>query len=540
MALTKVTNSMILGSYANAADYGMSESASADANCSAVQAALLSGNKVVVVPPGSYSWNPAYMLYNDGVYAQTTRTGISIPSGVTLLGYGVTLTSVNTNRDNYAMMASFKTTGVNIKGFTLIGDRDINTVVYIPGADYGFGIDFRDVTDASVEDVISTKMWGDSFYLGIVDSAGTGSNRVTYRNITGINSRRQGLSITGGENIIVAEYRFEDISGAAFGPGAGIDIEPNTTALCNNIQLLNGYVSTSNRPIQVFKTANLIINNLQVVDCGILFPILNDRVYDASISNVVSVGGTASNYGIIWQLSRTLVRVSVSNCQIGSVSLYPFYMEEDLSGAYTWSEVSFNDCVWYVKDAPVNTSYVNVSTYGAVTFNTCVVHIPSGFGPADAVNLTGTDIIDCTNTVWQNCTISNLGTATLSSDVGIYGNRGNVFTGSTYNEDYASLSNGWTTLAGYQQQAIVRVLTGEVRLYGTITGGIMLAGTTIVTMPVGFRPAQIETCLIAVEDGAGAITVSMVSISTAGVITLLSTVPANTKLTLNSVRYLAA
>jgi hypothetical protein len=43
-----------------------------------------------------------------------------------------------------------------------------------------------------------------------------------------------------------------------------------------------------------------------------------------------------------------------------------------------------------------------------------------------------------------------------------------------------------------------------------------------------------------VENGAGTVTASMVEISTAGVITLLSTVPTNAKLTLNGVRYLAA
>ena len=110
----------------------------------------------------------------------------------------------------------------------------------------------------------------------------------------------------------------------------------------------------------------------------------------------------------------------------------------------------------------------------------------------------------------------------------------------TFIEDYATLSNGWTSLATYQQQAIIKDASGEVRLYGTITAGTTTAGTAFVTMPVGFRPTQIETCVIAVENGAGTVTASMVQISTAGVITLLSTVPTNAKLTLNSVRYLAA
>jgi hypothetical protein len=538
MSLTKVTNSMILGSYANAADYGMSTTASADTNCAAVQAALMSGNTVVVVPPGSYSWNPAYMLYNDGTFSQATRTGISIPSGITLLGYGVTLISVNTNRNNYDMMASFKTTGVNIKGFTLIGDRDINTVVPTPGVDFGFGIDFRDVTNATVEDVISNKMYGDSFYLGVIDTAGTGSNRVTYRNIIGINSRRQGLSITGGQRIIVDGYRFENIVGASLGPCAGIDIEPNTTALCNDVQLLNGYVETSNRPIQVFKTSNLIINNLQVENCSILFPLLSDRVYDTSITNVVARGGGSSNYGILWQLSRTLVRVAISNCQIGVVNLFPFYMEEDTTGAYQWADVSINNCVFYVKDAPVSTSLADVTTYGAISFNNTVVIIPSTFAPADAVNLTGTNIINCENTIWQNCTINNLGTATLTANVGVFGNRGNVFSNVGFNEDYASLSNGWTTVGGYQQQSIIRDSNGEIRIYGVLTGGTRTAGTVFMTLPAGFRPELPQVCGITV-DNAGTITAATVEVAVNGNVTFQYTIPANDEITLTSIRFLA-
>jgi len=425
--------------------FGIISSALADVNCAAMQSAFTAGYKVVMVPPGNYSWNPRFMLYNDGTYSQSTRVGVSIPSGVTLLGYGATLTSINTNSDNYDMLSSFKTTGVSIKGFTLIGDRDTNTSDPTVPNDYGFGIDFRDVTDASVEDVISNKMWGDSFYLGIIDIAGTGSNKVAYRNITGINSRRQGLSIAGGQKIIVDGYRFENIVGAVSGPCAGIDIEPNTSALCSDIQLLNGYVSTLNRTILVYKTINLIIDNLQVEDCSVLFPTLADRVYDTSISNVVARGGATSKYGILWQLSKTLVRVTISNCKIGVVSLYPFFMEEDTTASYKWVDVVFNDCAFYVKGAPVSTSIANVSTYGAISFNNTSVLVPTEFTPTETVNLTSTRIISCSNTIWKDCLFDNRGTATLIMDVGVLGNHGNIFSNCKYIPDYVPTSGALVT-----------------------------------------------------------------------------------------------
>ena len=150
-------------------DFGASPSATADVNTDAFNKACQAAT-TIYFPPGNYAINPRFMLYNDGTYSQVTRVGVSIPSGRTLLGYGVTLTSINTNSDNYSLLASFRTTGVNIKGFTLIGDRDSNGSNPLVPNDYGFGIDFRDVTNASVEDVISNKMWGDSFYLGVTDT----------------------------------------------------------------------------------------------------------------------------------------------------------------------------------------------------------------------------------------------------------------------------------------------------------------------------------------------------------------------------------
>jgi hypothetical protein len=540
MSLTKVTNSMILGSYANAADYGMDTGASADVNCAALQAALLSGNTVVVVPPGNYSWNPRYMLYNDGVYAQSTRVGVSIPSGVTLLGYGVTLTSINTNSEFYGMLASYKTTGVNIKGFTLIGDRDSNGSNPLLPNDFGFGIDFRDVTNASVEDVISNKMWGDSFYLGVTDVLGTGSSGVTYRNIIGINSRRQGLSITGGNNIIVDGYRFEDIVGAAAGPCAGIDIEPNTGDFCDNIQILNGYVSNSNQPVLVFKTINLIVNNLQSDNNAVLMPRLVDRVYDACISNVVSRGGASTNYGVLWQLSRNLENISIENCQIGTAGLFQFFMSEDTTGGYDWYNVVFSNCVFLVRDAAVNTSYFEVSNYGQLMFEDCKVIVPITFGPADAVNLTSGDIIfEGQNAIWKNCTITNLGTASLVCDFGSNGNYGNVINGMSYVRDTLAPQNSWVAVPGFAGIEYIKDSSGLVHIQGALAGGTVAGGTQILAqLPGAYRPSAAVVCPIVVNNG-GTISCHSITISNIGGITLTATIPGNTWISLNGVTYAA-
>lgn len=541
MSLTKVTNSMILGSYANAADYGMSESASADVNTAALQAAVKSGNPVVVVPPGEYSFNPKYALYNDGTFSFPAYVGVAIPSDVTLLGYGVKLIGVNTNSPQYSFLASYRTTNVNIKGFYLRGDRDTNTWPVNPPQDYGFGVDFREAVNCSVEDVASDKMYGDSFYCGVIDTALTGGSNIVYRNISGSNSRRQGLSITGGKQIRVDGFNFRSIRGAFSGPCAGIDIEPNTSDLVDDVTITNGYVEDCVTPLVCYKVINLIVSNIQSENCDISFPRLNDRVFDAVFNNIVGRAGANTNYGILWQLSRTLNRIRFNNFIMTGPFLYNFFIEEDTTGAYAFQDIVFSNGTFNVKDDDVFTNYSDTSVYGAITFDSCKFLVPAGFAPADTVNLNaGTYIFQTPNAIWKNCLVESTGTATLACDFGTYGNQGNIVNGMTFAKDYATLNNGWTTLATYKQQAIIKDASGEVRLYGTITGGTMTAGTSIATMPAGFRPLQKETCVIAVEDGAGTVTASMVEVSTAGVITLLSTVPTNAKLTLNGVRYLAS
>lgn len=494
--------------------YGASPSASASTNTQALNDACRS-TALVVIPAGTYYVDPRHMLYDDGVYSQATRVGVSIPSHTSIIGYGAILQVQNTNSDSYSILASYNTSNVHIKGVKLIGDKDVNTSNPLLPNDYGFGIDFRDVEDCSVEDVTSNKMWGDSFYLGIINNTGTGSNRVTYRNITGISSRRQGLSITGGQNISIDGYHFDDIAGAAFGPCAGIDIEPNTTDYVNNVQILNGCVKNSNRPIQFFKVVNITIDNLQTENCVISFPILSDRVFDAVINNVVARGGAATNYGILWQDSPDLLNVQVSNFSIAGCALYAFYISDTVG--HSFQDVVFRNGKIFVKDAIVNTSYVSCQTLEEVSFENVGFVIPSGFDNSDAVNLSpSTYIVDSNKAVFKNCNVLNKGTAALTFDCGQYGNRGNIFTNINYTKDTLALQNSWLAQAGYEAPWFFKNSDNEVCIYGTMDSGTGSAGTLLFTLPSGFRPGATIFAPIVARDGGALVSGKGVTIDTDG------------------------
>jgi hypothetical protein len=514
----------------------VSEAASADANTLALNNAVTSGG-LVIIPAGTYSVNPRYMLYNDGSYSQATRVGVSIPSNVTILGYGATLQVANTNNDSYSVLASYNTENVHIKGIKLIGDRDTNTSNPAVPNDYGFGIDFRDVTDCSVEDVTSNKMWGDSFYLGVTNTSGTGSNGVTYKNIIGVNSRRQGLSITGGQKIVVDGYRFEDIAGASNGPCAGIDIEPNTTDFVNNIQLLNGYVEDSNRSVQAFKCINLTISNLQVENCVTLFPLLSDRVYDVIMGNINCRGGASTNYGILWQESPDISNVQVNGFNISACDLYALYISDTVSHGY--DEVIFRNGSIFFKDDVINTSYISSQSLGGVEFNNVKFIVPAGFDASDAANLSpSTYIMDSVNCIFRQCDINHKGTATLSFDISPHGNRGNTFTNINYTKDALSLQNSWVAEVGYEAPYYIKNADNEVSLYGSMDSGTASAGTLLFTLPVGFRPSAAVFAPIVTRDGGAVVAGKGVTIDTDGTCVLTDSV-GNNRVSLNGIKFLA-
>lgn len=462
--------------------------------------------------PGTYLLNPRHMLYDDGAYQQVTRVGVSIPSNTTILGYGATINSTNTNNDSYSLLASFRTSNVHIKGLKLIGDRDTNTSNPAVPNDYGFGIDFRDVTDCSVEDCESSKMWGDAFYLGVTDTGGTGSNIVRYLNIHGHDCRRQGLSITGGQNITVAGYLFERISGASAGPAAGIDIEPNTTALCQNITIVNGTIRDCNFSILAYKVQGLVIDQLIAENCVQQFPVPGDRVFDFDISGVTCRGGAASNYGILWQERRTLSRGRISNFSITGSKLYDVLITDE--SGFDFSDITFSDGQIYGYTGGVMTSQIDVAP-SSVLFERIKFIYPLGIL---GTNLTPAGrILSNSGGRLRNCEFINRDTVlSLAISYGLYGNQGNIHKGLlTFTKDALSLQNSWTTVGGYEGPYYTRDSEGRVELYGVITGGTTTAGTVIATLPDGFRPiARVMNSVV--NDSGSVVTTGVIYVETNG------------------------
>lgn len=92
---------------------------------------------------------------------------------------------------------------------------------------------------------------------------------VTVQHIISENNRRQGMSIIGGENIVVTDSVFRKQNGAVNGPWAGIDIEPNSSAeVCRNIQVLRcQFYDNDGSGIEMMLRSTDNHSNITVKDC---------------------------------------------------------------------------------------------------------------------------------------------------------------------------------------------------------------------------------------------------------------------------------
>lgn len=176
------------------------------------------------------------VVIEDGRYVfdaeKSNATLISLCSNTNLTFNG-TIETVPNSFKSYNIVSIV---GNNIKvsgSGTIKGDKTYHTGTE---GEWGMGIYITKASNCKVTGLTVRDCWGDCIYVG------NGSNNIILSNLTLINGRRQGISITDGENIKVANTTITDVSGTS--PGYAIDIEPNKQNHIRNVIIEN--VTTRN------------------------------------------------------------------------------------------------------------------------------------------------------------------------------------------------------------------------------------------------------------------------------------------------------
>ncbi len=179
----------------------------------------------VRVPDGTYLVN---------AMAQNSK-GIRLGSNMTLsLSSGAVLKAIPNTSAKYAILAVSYAHHVNILGGTLLGERSAHKG---SGGEWGMGLAINNSDHVVVEGVVAKECWGDGFY--ITDQ----STNVTLCHVTADHNRRQGLSVTSVDGLVVRNSTFKNTTGTE--PECGIDFEPNDGQTINNA-LVTGCTLTDN------------------------------------------------------------------------------------------------------------------------------------------------------------------------------------------------------------------------------------------------------------------------------------------------------
>jgi len=194
----------------------------------AIQAAInaVTTGGIVLVPAGTY------------MVDVTRGNFLTLKSNMTFkMEKGATLKAIPCNSGNSFIICVWELSNVKILGGTLIGER--NGHVGTTG-EWGMGIGVYGSNDILIEDTTCRDCWGDGFEVGA--NNGTTGKKVPSRNITlssvvGDNNRRQGLSVTSADGVVIKHSIFKNTHGTL--PYSGIDVEPDKGETVVNLQILN-------------------------------------------------------------------------------------------------------------------------------------------------------------------------------------------------------------------------------------------------------------------------------------------------------------
>lgn len=227
------------------------------------------------------------IIIEDGIYnlklKHESDAGITLTDNTDIYIKGTLTISPN----NYARFYMIDVCGenINIHGGTLIGEKSRHL-----GKDgqWGMGINICHSNSCIVSNVSISNCWGDCIYVG------KQSKDITIANCVLENARRQGISVTCAENVLVANTKISNIKGSA--PEYGIDLEPNSNEKVSNVLLTNIDISNSVGGILCYGMAsnatvsNITINNCSIQGCSSPFPLRIQKSSNIKLQDVSVVG----------------------------------------------------------------------------------------------------------------------------------------------------------------------------------------------------------------------------------------------------------
>ncbi|QMT39936.1 right-handed parallel beta-helix repeat-containing protein [Neisseria shayeganii] len=204
----------------------------------AIDAVAAKGGGIVEIPAGTYMINgAATSVLGPGDVPRTS--GLQVKSNVIIRMAGDTVMQVIPNGEkHYDIFNIYNAENVAIMGGTLRGDRHSHLNAQ---GEWGSGIKIASAKNVVIEKVIAREFWGDAVHISDSGSLPrTPSENVTVYQLTADGNRRQGISITSADKVLIEDSAFKNTGGqGGTPPMAGIDIEPESQQQVSNVTIKN-------------------------------------------------------------------------------------------------------------------------------------------------------------------------------------------------------------------------------------------------------------------------------------------------------------
>ncbi len=372
---------------ANILDYG------AVGNCTLVNNHWIGTDNTVAIQAAiddvSQNHPGGTVLVPDGTYLVTkpadSNPALTLKSNITFkMTGGATIQLKENNAWGYFILNVANATNVNVVGGKVQGERHQHLT---PGDDayataspdnelcpnggscygqWGMGLSISASSHIYVDGVSFTACWGDGIYIG----GGAASTDVTILGVVCDDNRRQGMSLTWADGVLVKNSHFNNTGGHA--PQYGIDIEPNEGNYVKNVQILNSQ----------------FINN-KSTGVGL------HSGGDPEISNITITGNTISGSG--WGISvyKSRSGITVNNNTIIKIRVDGVIIRGSTSVNNTYSNNTIS------VDPALTGDHAGIRFSDGATGNTSTGNCISGF-PAAVIDEVGGNNISGTT---SNCSI---------------------------------------------------------------------------------------------------------------------------------------
>lgn len=172
------------------------------------------------------------VFFPVGNYQVNAVTGLIVKSNQYIkLDAKAVLQCITNSATNYNIFKIEAVSNVIIQGGSIVGDRTTHTGVT---GEFGMGINILEAENITIKDMSISNCWGDGIYIG---GHTLPSKRITIDNVICDNNRRQGMSITYANAVLLKNSEFKNTNGKL--PQYGIDIEPNAGEYALDIEIQN-------------------------------------------------------------------------------------------------------------------------------------------------------------------------------------------------------------------------------------------------------------------------------------------------------------